>query len=55
MNTKDFIFENMKYDIFSYLCIVVCTLIKSEYKNQPFFSMCSIAFQRIWLKEEYIV
>lgn len=26
----------MKYDIFSYLCIVVCTLIKSEYKNQPF-------------------
>lgn len=31
-NTKDFIFENMKYDIFPYLCIVVCTLIKSASK-----------------------
>ena len=26
LNTKDFIFANMKYDIFPYLCIVVCTL-----------------------------
>ena len=36
---------------FPYLCIVVCTLIKSEYKNQPFF-LCAQQHSREYGKRK---